>query len=169
MSIPKDFFDNMDDAFDQKAEADKEGREAESWNPNPGDAIKGIFMKVEYIETEYGVKPLAFIRDLNNNNEAVKVWLSSVVLQEVVDFSPPQGCPIGIRYEGMERSKAGREFKNYTIVLPEGLDRDQRQLGYQQWQQARENHQAKVDDAIASAGSTTGGAVTQDMGDFSPF
>lgn len=170
MSIPKDFFDDMDNAFDTKAEADKESREAESWSPEVGDSIKGIFLKVEFIETDYGTKPLAFIRDLNSDNQTVKVWLSSVVLQEVVDFEPPAGTPIGIRYEGLQQAKSGRDFKAYTIVLPQSLDPEARQQGHQLWMQARATAQAKVDDAFGDAPS--GGAapaMPQQTGDMSPF
>lgn len=149
MSIAADFFDNLDAAF-EASEAD-----TPSWEPEPGDTLKGIFLNARYVGTRYGVKAIAIVRDLKTE-ESVEVWLSPAVLQrKVVDsYKPAPGSPIAFRYNGKETSDKGNEYKSYSVAFPDREEGDVI-LGQEYWakimDEYKEREAAKANEKSARA------------------
>jgi len=119
MSIDSSFFKNLDSEF-EKAEQD-----AESWEPTEaGETLKGIFLEVDYVKTQYGWSPLGIIRDVNTNN-SLKVWMSAAVLRNKMEaLKPAPGTPIAIRFDGMQTSDKGRNYKKYVVAMPDREEGD---------------------------------------------
>ncbi len=141
MSVDKSFFDSLDGEMEKQAKQDIADKDANDWNPeNEGDTIKGIFLKVTYIDTKYGVSPLAIVRDLDSG-ESHKVWCSRKALRgQMEEAVPTPGTPIGIRYGGFVETPDGNYdgYHLYTVRTPE-RDADEMKKGYAYWHEARTN------------------------------
>lgn len=149
MSIDSSFFKNLDSEF-EKAEQD-----AESWEPTEaGETLKGIFLEVEYVKTQYGWSPLGIIRDVNTN-DSLKVWMSARVLRDKMEsLKPAPGTPIAIRFDGMQTSDKGRNYKKYVVAMPDREEGDVI-LGQEYWakimDEYKEREAAKANEKSARA------------------
>jgi len=139
MSVPKDFFDSLDTEF-EKAEKREEG--GDTWKPEAGDQLKGIFLNVSYVKGDYGWQPVAVIRNLKDE-ASIKVWCSSGILREQVEnLAPAPGTPIAIRYDGTKKSEKGRDYKVHVVAMPEREEGDE-MLGREYWQKQEDDAKAK--------------------------
>ena len=170
MSIGKDFFDSLDQALDAEAagqqeqyDIEQEERDAETWEPGEGETFKGIFLKVIYVETKWGIKPLGVCRELPSG-VTKKVWFSSSVIRDRLEsYKPGPGTPIGIRYEGKRPTQDGtNEFHMYTVVMPEGRTQEQVNAGLELWASAQATPRMKRSEAQREA-------QTANQDDLAPF
>ena len=140
MSIDNDFFDSLDGEFEK---AEKETAGGDAWAPEDGEVLKGIFMQVEYVNGDYGWNPVGIIKDITNQ-ENVKVWFSSGVLNErMLALKPAPGSSIAIRYDGQEKSAStGRMYKKHTVAMPDREEGDVI-LGREYWAEQETTAKAK--------------------------
>ena len=125
MSVPKEFFDSLDETLEQQAKDDAQEREANTWEPeNAGDTLKGIFLKVNFVADKFNpgeFKPVVIIKD-KDTGDSTKVWGSRKALKsQLVDAHPLPGTPIGIRYGGFTLTPDGdyEGYHSYTVVMPD--------------------------------------------------
>ena len=139
------FFDDLDDNLDkrrQQREDEFDGEDSETWEPEEGDTLKGVFVQVKYIETRYGIKPLALIKPLKGDT-LTEVWCTRMVLRDEMEgLAPKQGTYIGIRYEGQQVSQGGNEFHLYTVNVPEQTEEEEAE-GRAYWRHAEANPKMK--------------------------
>ncbi len=142
MSIPKEFFDGLDDTLAQQAEDNAQEREASTWEPeNAGDTIKGIFLKVRFVADKFNpgeFKPVVVIRDIDTG-ESVNVWGSRKVLKDqLIEAHPLPGTAIGIRYSGFTATpdKDYDGYHMYAVVMPDRTN-DEDVEGAHHWTAAR--------------------------------
>ena len=163
------FYDDMEGKLDErKAQRDEEfDGDGNTWQPDEGDTLKGVFVQVKYIETRYGVKPLALVRPLNGD-ALVEVWCSAMVLNEEMEgLAPSQGTPIGIRFEGLQTSDAGNDYNLHTVMIPE-RDEAQIAVGQEYWRTQQANPKMKRA-RQAPRQPATGGTAGGNQGDLAPF
>ena len=151
MSIPKDFFEGLDETLEQQAKDDAQERDASTWEPeDAGDTLKGIFMKVSFVADKYNpgeFKPVVIVKD-KDTGDSTKVWGSRKALKsQLQECSPQPGTPIGIRYGGFTLTPDGdyEGYHSYTVVTPE---RDDTEIasGIAHWTAARK---AALEEAAA--------------------
>ena len=160
MSVDKDFFDNLDEAYD---EAEKAAEGGDTWKPEAGDQLKGIFLNVTFVKGDWGWSPVGVIRDLSDN-ESVKVWFSSGILKEaIMNLKPAPGTPIAIRYDGTQKSDKGRDYKKHVVAMPEREEGDVI-LGKEYW--AEQEATAKANEAAKQEERK---AQVEDRPDEAPF
>ena len=134
-----DFFDSLDGEF-EKAEKEAEG--GDSWNPEAGEVLKGIFTNVEFVNGKWGWNPVGVIKDIGTQ-ENVTVWFSSGILKEqIMSLRPSPGTSIAIRYDGEQKSEAGRNYKKHVVAMPEREEGDV-MLGQEYWAKAEIEAKAK--------------------------
>lgn len=85
-----------------------------AWIPQPGDTLMGeIVRKKEKVQTTKGLNDLMVVK--TEGGEDITVWYSTT-LKEL--FAQARvGDKVGLKYVGMEQSKAGRDYKNIKYVL----------------------------------------------------
>jgi hypothetical protein len=165
MSIDKDFFDNLEGAYEQATKETESSGSA--WKPeNEGDQLKGIFLKVDFWRSDYGDKdfqPVGVIRDIKTE-ESVTVRFSTNILNErIMALQPAPGTPIAIRFDGETRSESGYMYKRHTIAMPDREEGDVI-LGKEYWIEQRATAVAK--DAAKQEERV---AVQADRPDEAPF
>jgi hypothetical protein len=165
MSIDKDFFDNLEGAYEQATKETESSGNA--WKPeNEGDQLKGIFLKVDFWRSDYGNKdfqPVGVIRDIKTE-ESVTVRFSTNILNErIMALQPAPGTPIAIRFDGETRSESGYMYKRHTIAMPDREEGDVI-LGKEYWIEQRATAVAK--DAAKQEERV---AVQADRPDEAPF
>jgi len=134
-----DFFDSIDGEM-KKAEDREDGGDA--WNPAEGETLKGIFMTVEYVKGKWGWNPVGVIKDVGTQ-ESVTVWFSPSILKEQVEsLKPAPGTAIAIRYDGEQKSEAGRMYKKHLVAMPDREEGDVI-LGVEYWAGQEQTAKAK--------------------------
>lgn len=117
-----EFFDDVEDAMDQQLKDDAAARDAADWDPEEGDILKGIFLKLNGpILTKFGSTWLALVKDLADD-EVKNVWLSrSILRKEMVDAAPKPGGEVAIRFVGERETRDGsNSYYLYQVRVPEG-------------------------------------------------
>ena len=142
MSIPKDFFEGLDETLEQQAKDDAQERDASTWEPeDAGDTLKGIFTKVSFVADKYNpgeYKPVVIVKD-PDTGDSTKVWGSRKALKsQLVDAHPAPGTPMGIRYGGFTETPDGDYdgYHSYTVVMPDRTVEEER-AGADYWTAAR--------------------------------
>jgi hypothetical protein len=135
--IDKSFFDSLDETLEKRKDDNEAFGNEQDWQPvEDGETLKGIFLKARYVNTKYGLRGIALVKD-STTNETMNVWLTRTVLRrEVEDLKPAPGTPIGIRYEGLKSPEGGgSDYHLYTVVIPE-QDEEQVIRGEKHWAEA---------------------------------
>lgn len=161
------FFDDLEEGLDRrkvKREEEYEGEDSDTWEPDEGDTLKGVFVQVKYIETRYGISPLIMVKPLKGD-KLLEVWCTRMVLRDEMEgLAPPQGTYIGIRYEGMQQSEAGNDFHLYTVNVPE-LTNEQVAEGRRYWNDRAANPKMKRQGGQSRRSDSGGGGQS----DLAPF
>ena len=142
MSIPKDFFEGLDESLKEQAKENESERDANTWEPEEaGDTLKGIFMKASFVPDKFHpgeFKPVVVIKDIDTG-ESVKAWGSRKVLKDQLqEAHPAPGTAIGIRYGGfIETPDSDYDgYHSYTVVCPVQTA-DEAKAGADYWTAAR--------------------------------
>ena len=142
MSIPKDFFEGLDETLEQQAKDDAQERDASTWEPeDAGDTLKGIFLKVDFVADKFNpgeYKPVVIVKD-KDTGDSTKVWGSRKALKsQLVDAHPTPGTAIGIRYNGFMETPEGDYdgYHSYVVVMPDRTP-DEERAGADHWTAAR--------------------------------
>ena len=160
MSVDKDFFDSLDQAYEKAEQAG----DTDTWKPiEAGEQLKGIFLNVTYVLGDHGWSPVGVIRDIKTE-ESVKVWFSSGILKErIVDLAPAPGTPVAIRYDGTKKSEKGFNYKLHVVAMPDREEGDVI-LGREYWDAQEADAHEKEDAKQAERAS-----VQADRPDEAPF
>ena len=152
MSIPKDFFDGLDESLTQQAKENESEREANTWEPeDAGDTLKGIFTKVSFVADKFNpgeFKPVVIVKD-KDTGDSTKVWGSRKALKsQLIDAHPAPGTPIGIRYNGFTATPDGDYdgYHSYVVVMPDRTP-DEERAGADHWTAARKEALVEVAEA----------------------
>ena len=87
------------------------------WKPEEGEVLEGTVAKIGSTITSNGD---ATYCDLQTEAGKVSLFLNSVLKQAFANESVQEGDTIAIKYLGLEKSKKGRQYKNYIVVKDDG-------------------------------------------------
>ena len=144
--MPDDWFKSA--AADMEAEVEEIQAEADldEWDPEPGDILNGVFLKAIPKPTKYGIGYLVLVKDLENNDETVKVWASRKTLKEgLIGMAPAQGAMLSIKYVGLMDGYQGNAYNLYQVRANEedrGLWNALQEEGARKQAQFKENQDA---------------------------
>jgi hypothetical protein len=99
-----------------KEERDNPRAPAASWDPEPGDILKGYFTGAKVVKTKYGKKILAFVKDLEG--EEFEVWCTRTkLLSEMSEAMPAKDSMIALEFHGKVKpqKEGGNEYFDYTV------------------------------------------------------
>lgn len=106
-----------------------------SWQPEPGETIKGVFLRLEQGNTQFGPAPIVIVA-VEPDGEERSVWVFYESLKtQLLRAAPAAGERVAIRYDGQQQVKnptAGRRstFHAYRVAV----DRPKQQTGPVDWQ-----------------------------------
>lgn len=108
---------DIDKLLDAKHDEQEEERSAKRWEPEPGETISGVIMRVGWYDGgEYDPSMFLVFKDIDKD-EVRRVWVKTVLQRQLTEEAPAIGQHIAIRYDGRETSNTGRKYHNYTLVL----------------------------------------------------
>ena len=123
---------DIDKLLDTKHDKDEEERNADRWEPEPGDTISGVITKVGWYDGgEYEPSMYLIFRDIEAN-KSVRIWVKTVLSRALNEEAPAIGQHVAIRYDGREVGQSGRKYHNYTLVLVPDKD-DKVKRDYRFW------------------------------------
>ncbi len=83
------------------------------WNPDPKGTLTGLVVSIRTIETRIGESDVIDIKD--GSDEVFSVWISQVLRDKLETAQVRVGDVVGIRFDGLQESKTGKNYKNYTV------------------------------------------------------
>ena len=108
--------DAIDALLDTKKQEAEDAANAEKWDPDAGDTIRGYLVKTGWY-TGGTYPPSLWLLIKTDDGDDVRVYCKTVLRGQVLEEEPAIGSGIAIRYEGRETSQAGRKYDSYTMVL----------------------------------------------------
>jgi hypothetical protein len=109
--------DDIKKLLDDKFEKQEEERGAKRWEPEPGDTLSGVIMKVGWYDSgEYEPSMFLIFKDVTEH-ETYRVWVKTVLANQLNEEAPAIGQLMAIRYDGKVEGQTGRAYHNYTVVL----------------------------------------------------
>ena len=102
------------EVFDEiEKELEKAQPTRPNWEPEEGDTLVGVVVRIDHIKTEKINNDLMVIKPSDGNE--VTVWKSQL-LKELFE-NAKLGDNVGLKYLGKLKSDAGRTYKNIKWVL----------------------------------------------------
>lgn len=152
MSKADDWFAQAQEEIIKAAQQDELEAEAEVWEPDAGDLLKGRFVKAVPFWKEWDGKQVLnyrlYVEDLDNENTLTLVFVTrSVLKSEVIDSLPAPETLIAIQYFGEMESGTGRTYHSYKVRAKESSPRY-----WQQVAQVAEEARPKVQTIQSAVG-----------------
>lgn len=124
MSKADDWFAQAQEEIIKAAQQDELEADAEVWDPEAGDLLRGRFVKAVPYWKEYDGKQVLqyrlYVEDVDNKDQLTLVFASrSVLKSEVIDTLPAPETLIAIQYFGPIESATGREYHSYKVRAQE--------------------------------------------------
>ncbi len=120
--MTNDWLDGVEDRL-IKVEEEQSGIEnAESWDPEPGDILKGTVIGGKIIPTKYGPAPIInILKDGEEGSQVFTVWCSRSILRgRLAELAPKPGKGISVKYVGLKQPKKdGNAFHMYVMDVEE--------------------------------------------------
>lgn len=92
----------------------------ESWRPEAGQTLVGVFQRLESGHTSYGPAWIAILSDVASGEER-SVWLLHTALRnQFKRHAPAAGELVAIKYEGKATSSTGQKYDNWTVRVDRG-------------------------------------------------
>ena len=125
------FFDGIDDRMDAKSEEEEAARNSDDWNPEAGDQLNCILLKVNVRKTKFGPAAVLIVRNVGpesggiENEGTCTVWCSrTTLIGGLISEAPKIGSGLAIRFDGQASTQDGTgKYYAYTVV---GEDVDRR-------------------------------------------
>jgi hypothetical protein len=111
----------MTDWFDEaeKAMAEDTTDDSETWDPKPGDILKGVFLKGRVNRGgEYGPSLMVLIKEIGTET-TYRLFANRKMLKDgLFEALPAKGSLISIKFEGEKepQKEGGRKYFGYQVM-----------------------------------------------------
>ena len=161
------FFDDIDDALNKQHDADTEASDAPSYDPQAGDLLEAVLLKVEPF-TKGKFLPTFILTFRNVGEDAVggvepgasAILVASTVLRtKFFEAQPAPGTPFALRVEGtVKPERGGNSYKDWTLLTAYMKSGDASDVAPELWHDVQRKLAAVPQQA--TSGPASGGPFT---------
>jgi len=110
--------DDIQQLLDDKQEKNEEAQGAEKWSPEAGEMLQGIITKTGWYDGgAYDPSLWILVKNIADG-ETVRLYATTVLLNQLREEMPKMGSGIAIRYEGRKPTQDGsRKYHSWTLAL----------------------------------------------------